>query len=52
LRVVFFGSPEFAVPTLQSLATSPEFEVALVVTQASKGTSPVEVVAARLGLPV
>ena len=37
LRVVFFGSPEFAVPTLQSLAASPEFEVALVVTQARKG---------------
>jgi methionyl-tRNA formyltransferase len=52
LRVVFFGSPEFAVPTLQSLAASPEFEVALVVTQAAKGTSPVEVVAERLGLPV
>jgi methionyl-tRNA formyltransferase len=52
LRVVFFGSPEFAVPTLQSLAASPEFEVALVVTQAAKGTSPVEVVAALLGLPV
>jgi methionyl-tRNA formyltransferase len=52
LRVVFFGSPEFAVPTLQSLAASPEFEVALVVTQAAKGTSPVEVVAKRLGLPV
>ena len=52
MRVVFFGSPEFAVPTLQSLAASPEFEVALVVTQAAKGTSPVEVAAERLGLPV
>ena len=37
LRIVFFGSPEFAVPTLQSLATSPAFDVALVVTQAAKG---------------
>jgi methionyl-tRNA formyltransferase len=52
LRVVFFGSPEFAVPTLQSLATSAAFEVALVVTQAAKGTSPVELVAEGLGLPV
>jgi methionyl-tRNA formyltransferase len=52
LRVVFFGSPKFAVPTLQSLATSPAFEVALVVTQAAKGASPVEVAAEDLGLPV
>jgi methionyl-tRNA formyltransferase len=52
LRVVFFGSPEFAVPTLHSLATSAAFEVALVVTQAAKGTSPVEAAAAGLGLPV
>ena len=51
-RVVFFGSPEFAVPTLQSLAASAAFEVALVVTQAAKGTSPVEVAANTLGLPV
>jgi methionyl-tRNA formyltransferase len=52
LRVVFFGSPNFAVPTLQSLATNPAFEVALVVTQAAKGASPVEVAAEGLGLPV
>jgi methionyl-tRNA formyltransferase len=52
LRVVFFGSPEFAVPTLESLATSPAFEVALVVTQGAKGRSPVEVAANALELPV
>jgi methionyl-tRNA formyltransferase len=52
LRVVFFGSPEFAVPTLQSLAASPAFEVALVVTQGAKGKSPVEVAADALALPV
>jgi len=52
LRVVFFGSPEFAVPTLQSLASSSAFEVALVVTQAAKGTSPVEEAANGLELPV
>ena len=51
LRVVFFGSPEFAVPTLQSLAASPAFEVALVVTQAAKGRSPVEVAAERTRSP-
>jgi methionyl-tRNA formyltransferase len=52
LRVVFFGSPEFAVPTLQSLAASPAFEVAVVVTQGAKGRSPVEVAADALALPV
>ena len=39
-------------PTLQSLATNSAFEVALVVTQAAKGTSPVEAAAAEFGLPV
>ena len=39
-------------PTLQSLASSSAFDVALVVTQAAKGTSPVEVAANGLGLPV
>jgi methionyl-tRNA formyltransferase len=52
LRVVFFGSPEFAVPTLQSLAASPAFQVTLVVTQGAKGRSPVEVAADALELPV
>ena len=52
MRVVFFGSPDFAVPTLQSLAANSQFEVPLVVTQAAKGRSPVEVAAEDLGLPV
>jgi methionyl-tRNA formyltransferase len=52
VRVVFFGSPELAIPTLDALATSPAFDVELVVTQAAKGRSPVEVAAGRLGLPV
>ena len=52
MRVVFFGSPEFAVPTLQSLAASPAFEVVLVVTQGARGRSPVEVAADALELPV
>jgi methionyl-tRNA formyltransferase len=33
IRVVFFGSPEFAVPSLVALDEDPDFEVALVVTQ-------------------
>jgi methionyl-tRNA formyltransferase len=52
VRVVFFGSPEFAVPTLRALAGDSAFEVPLVVTQAAKGTSPVERAANELGLPV
>ena len=52
LRVVYFGSPDFAVSTLESLATSPTFDVALVVTQGAKGSSPVERAAATLSLPV
>ena len=52
MRVVYFGSPEFAVPTLQSLAASPELDVALVVTQGAKGMSPVERAATNLGLPI
>ena len=52
LRVVYFGSPEFAVPTLRSFAANPTFDVALVVTQGAKGASPVEKTAQSLGLPV
>ncbi|AFY73296.1 methionyl-tRNA formyltransferase [Synechococcus sp. PCC 7502] len=33
MRVVFFGTPDFAVPTLQRLLNSPDFEVIGVVTQ-------------------
>lgn len=33
IRTVFFGSPEYAVPTLERLLASPLVEVALVVTQ-------------------
>ena len=52
MRVVFFGSPEFAVPTLQALSASTAIEVALVVTQGAKGRSPVEVAADVLEVPV
>jgi methionyl-tRNA formyltransferase len=33
MRVVFFGTPDFAVPTLDALLTHPEISVAAVVTQ-------------------
>ena len=33
MRVVFFGTPAFAVPSLVQLADDPRFDLALVVTQ-------------------
>ncbi len=52
VRVVFFGSPVFAVPILEALASDMQFEVTLVVTQAARGVSPVERTAIESGLPV
>jgi methionyl-tRNA formyltransferase len=52
VRVVYFGSPEFAVPALEALAASEQFEIALVVSQGAKGPSPVERSARQLGLPI
>jgi methionyl-tRNA formyltransferase len=51
LRIVYFGTPEFAVPALRTLAMDSGFDVALVVTQGAKGPSPVERAANELGLP-
>jgi methionyl-tRNA formyltransferase len=59
-RVVFLGTPEFAVPSLEALAAHPAFEVVSVVTQpdrpAGRGQqvrpSAVKVAAGTLGLPV
>jgi methionyl-tRNA formyltransferase len=59
-RVIYMGTPEFAVPALERLASSDACDVALVVTQpdrpAGRGkrlVSPsVKVAADRLGLPV
>jgi methionyl-tRNA formyltransferase len=59
LRVVFAGTPEFAVPTLQALAESPH-QLVGVLTQpdrpAGRGrelrASPVKALAIQLGLPV
>ncbi len=36
MRIVFFGTPQFAIPTLEKLLSSPEFEVVGVVTQPDK----------------
>jgi methionyl-tRNA formyltransferase len=58
--VIFCGTPEFAVPSLQALADDPAFDVKLVITQPDKPVGrkravtppPVKVTAEALGIPV
>lgn len=60
MKIIFFGTPEFAVPTLSNLLSHPEFEVVGVVTQPDKRRgrgnqlmpSPVKTVALNHNLPV
>ena len=60
MRVVYFGTPQFAVPSLQALLRQPEFTVLGVVTQPDKrrgrggqvSASPVKQVAVAADLPV
>ncbi len=60
MKIVFFGTPDFAVPTLSSLLSHPEFEVVAVVTQPDKRRgrgnqlmpSPVKMAALNHHLPV
>jgi len=60
LRVIYFGTPQFAVPTLKRLLADPAFEVAGVVTQPDKRRgrgrgvmpSPVKQVAQKAELPI
>ncbi|HEY9617674.1 MAG TPA: methionyl-tRNA formyltransferase [Microcoleaceae cyanobacterium] len=60
MRLVFFGTPEFAVPSLERLLAQPEFTVLAVVTQPDKRRgrgnqlipSPVKQVAVQHDLPV
>ena len=60
LTVVFFGTPEFAVPSLEALIRSPDFEVTGVITAPDRPRGrglkvtppPVKVVAARANIPV
>ena len=60
MRIVFFGTPEFAVPSLERLLQHPAFEVLAVVTQPDKRRgrgnqttpSPVKTVALAHHLPV
>ncbi|MDJ0800391.1 MAG: methionyl-tRNA formyltransferase [Calothrix sp. MO_167.B12] len=60
MKIVFFGTPQFAVPTLEKLLNTPELEVVAVVTQPDKPRgrgkqlvpSPVKTVAINHNLPV
>ena len=60
MQVIFFGTPQFAVPSLERLLLTPEFEVIAVVTQPDKRRgrgnqtipSPVKKVALEHNLPV
>lgn len=60
MRVVFFGTAEFAVPTLEHLISDPRFEVACVLTQPDRPQGrgqkltppPVKQLALQHGLPV
>lgn len=60
MKIIFFGTPEFAVPSLERLLATPEFEIVTVVTQPDKRRgrgnqlvpSPVKTVAIAHQLPV
>lgn len=60
MKIVFFGTPQFAVPSLERLLNRPEFEVVAVVTQPDKrrgrgnelSPSPVKTVALAHQIPV
>jgi len=60
MRIVFLGTPQFAVPSLSTLIAHPDFEVAAVVTQPDKRRgrgkqvmpSPVKAIATEANLPV
>jgi methionyl-tRNA formyltransferase len=60
MKIVFFGTPQFAVPTLEKLLNQPEFEVLAIVTQPDKRRergnkltpSPVKAIATAHNLPV
>ncbi len=59
-RIVFMGTPDYACPSLETLARAPGVEISLVVTQPDRAAGrgrklvapPVKVTAERLGLPV
>jgi methionyl-tRNA formyltransferase len=60
MRIVFFGTPQFAIPTLERLLSEPQFQVVGVVTQPDKNRgrgnklspSPIKEVATAHQLPI
>lgn len=60
MKIVFFGTPQFAVPTLEKLLNHPDFEVLAVITQPDKPRergnkltpSPVKTLAIAANVPV
>ncbi|MDE5108051.1 MAG: methionyl-tRNA formyltransferase, partial [Trichodesmium sp. St17_bin3_1_1] len=60
MKIIFFGTPLFAVPTLEKLLAHPEIEVAAAVTQPDKRRergnkltpSPIKSVAVAHNIPV
>src|SRR5580700_6853629 len=60
MKVVFCGTPQFAVPTLQHLLSHPQFEIVAVLTQPDRPSgrgmqitfSPVKETALAAGVPV
>ncbi len=60
VKIVFLGTPEFAVPVLDRLASDPRFQIMAVITQEDKPVgrhqtltaSPVKTLALQLNLPV
>lgn len=60
MRIVYFGTPQFAVPSLKALIAHPNFEVVAVVTQPDKRRgrgkqvipSPVKAIATQARIPV
>lgn len=60
LRIVFFGTPDYAVPTLESLAKNDRYDIVLAVTQPDRPagrkrelrSSAVKTAANKLGIPV
>ena len=60
MKIVFFGTPDFAVPTLEKLMEHDDFQVSAVVTQPDKRRergnkmtpSPVKVIANKYNIPV
>ncbi|HYN87643.1 MAG TPA: methionyl-tRNA formyltransferase, partial [Ardenticatenaceae bacterium] len=59
-RIIFMGTPDFAVPSLDALHATGDYEIALVITQPDRPVgrgqvlqaSPIKQLAERLGLPV